>query len=103
MRETANPIRDLFDAALQHAAIRVDCTACPNTAVFNAAGLWWHFHKRDWAASIRNSGDRIYCKPCRVRIGCKMRPRVSVTHEPHTTWLDEPSKLEWKQACAKIR
>lgn len=103
MRETANPIWNLFDAALRHRSIRVECSCCPNTAVFNAAGLWWHFHQKDWASSIRAAGNHIYCEPCRERTGCKMRPRVSLTEAPSNRYLEEPTDLEWKQACARIR
>lgn len=102
-RESVNPIWNLFDAALQHVAIRVECTCCPNTAVFNAAGLWWHFHQKGWAESIRTSLDRIYCWPCRQQTGCKMRPIVSVTDQPSNRFLAEPDELEWKQACRRVR
>lgn len=102
-RDSANPIWNLFDAALQHVNIRVECTCCPNTAVINAAGLWWHFHQKEWAESIRTSRDRIYCRKCRSQSGRKIRPRVSVTEEPVTRFLTEPTELEWKQACRRIR
>lgn len=98
-RWQTNPIRELFDATLQHYAIRFTCRRCRNKAVFHAAGLWHMFEKKGWNGSLRDTPRRLRCTKCGDR-----RPRLElVTNEAITAHLELPTDLEWKQATRRRR
>ena len=98
-RWQVNPVRELFDAVLQHYSIRVICRRCRNAAVFHAAGLWHLFERKGWNGWLREVPRRLRCTRCGNR-----RPRLElVTKEAITVALPLPTDLEWKQATRRRR
>jgi hypothetical protein len=65
---------DQFEAAVWFASIRIARWRCPNVALIETAGLWWHFARRGWDDSLRGAPGHFYCRVClRVR-AVKVRP-----------------------------
>ena len=99
VRWQVNPVRELFDAALQHYAIRATCRRCPNIGVFHAAGLWYRFERKGWNDRLREVPRRLRCAQCGNR-GPKLE---LVTHEAITVPLPLPDDREWKRATSRRR
>ncbi len=49
VREKHNPVRDLFDAAAQHHAIRLTCRRCRHQRIFDPHALWYLFETQGLA------------------------------------------------------
>jgi hypothetical protein len=98
-RELANPIRDLFDAAVRHYTIKLTCTRCRHQRIFDPHALWYHFHKRgrpDWLPDVR---EKCRCTSCGAR-----RPTLDLVREPPTDeTLPMPSETVWKKELRRRR
>lgn len=98
-RELANPIRDLFDAAVRHYAVKLTCTRCRHQRIFDPHALWYHFHRRgrpDWLPDVR---EKCRCTACGAR-----RPTLDLVHElPTDETLPMPSETVWKQELRRRR
>jgi hypothetical protein len=94
----------LFEAAVWHNLIKVRCPRCPNVAIFEAAGVWWHFQKRSGDLALRDARHRFYClrcsrdRPTRVRATTIELVRGRATRE-----LPLPDDREWKRALSRFR
>lgn len=99
MRDQANPVRELFDAAAHHYALRVTCKGCRRQRVLSAAAVWWHFQKRGFSEWLRDVPQRFKCTSCELR-----GPHLDlVREEPTDTSLPLPSELEWKHELRRRR
>jgi len=85
-RELANPIRDLFDAAVRHNTIKVSCQ-CGNVGIFDPHALWYLFERRGWRDHLPEVRKRMRCLQC---FNAK-RPRSLATARY------EPSQLKWRK------
>ena len=92
MRDLVNPVRDLFDAAAHHYALKLTCQGCRRQRIFAAAAVWWHFKRKGLADRLRDVPKRFRCKDCGRR-----GPSLDLVHEePNDGSLPLPSDLDWK-------
>jgi hypothetical protein len=98
-RISANPVRDLFDAAAQHYAIKLTCRGCRRVRVLHAAAVWWHFRRRDYSERLRDVPGKFRCRACDRRL-----PSMDLVHEaPDDTSLPMPDDLDWKRELRRRR
>ena len=102
-RDTVNPVWHLFDAATRHHNIRFSCQHCPHFAVYNAAGLWLMFEKKNWDEDLRTARDHFYCPACKRMSGRKIAPVMKLVDEPETVSLPLPDSATWKRAISRRR
>jgi hypothetical protein len=102
---TAYPLRDLFDVAVRHSAVRMTCLNCGHKAVISSHALWWLFHKKGWQDHFADVRKRCICLMCLHRRGDKVRyPEFEmVDEEPTETSLPMPSELDWKRELRRRR
>ena len=98
-RWQANPVRDLFDAALQHYNIGAVCRRCPHRSILSAAGLWYLFERRNWPDRIGEARRRLRCTSC----GSRDAAIELVTGKPTLQSLELPDDREWKRAVSRRR
>jgi hypothetical protein len=98
-RQSANPIRDLFDAAAHGYNVKLSCGGCRRVEVLNRFAIWWLFRKRGWR-------DRLADVPARFRCGgCSRKaPRLDLVHEePTASAFPVPEEREWKHELRRRR
>ena len=102
---TAYPLRDLYDAAVRHKAVRLTCGACRRAAVFDGHALWWLFHRKGWLDGFEDVRKRCICVMCLHRRGAKVKAaRLDlVDDEPTDTSLPMPSEIDWKREQRRRR
>lgn len=102
---SAYPLRDLFDAAVRHYAIKLTCIKCQRVTIYNPHALWWLFHRHGWADRFRDVQRRCVCVMCLHRRGIKVRyPKLDlVSEEPTDTSLPMPTELDWKRELRRRR
>lgn len=94
----------IFEAAALWFAVKVTCSRCPNSLVFEAGGLWWHFRKRYWDDHFANAQGRFYCNRCACGGALKVRPRrLEAVKEKPGRVLPPPDEREWKRAASRYR
>jgi len=98
-RDTANPVRDLYDAAAQHYALRFTCRGCRRQRVFVSAAVWWHFKRKGFTDWLRDVPKRFRCQDCGRR-----GPALDLVHEDATdTSLPLPTEQDWKHEQRRRR
>jgi hypothetical protein len=98
-REKLNPVRDLFDAAAQHYAIKLTCRRCRHQRIFDPHALWYLFEKKGWPDYLRDVRRRCRCAECGAR-----EPTLDLVHEaPTGEPLKMPSEQEWKRMRTRRR
>lgn len=102
---SANPLRDLFDAAARRRTVKLTCRRCRHTNSYPAAALWWLFRQKGWNGSFDDVARRSVCRLCLGRDGQRIRnPRLPLTEESPLDWsLPMPSELDWKQELRRRR
>ncbi len=105
MRDLANPIRDLFDAAVRQRNIRLTCRQCRHEAVLDAHALWWLFERKGWRMALAEVARRCICSRCRATSGrLTRRPMLEAVHEEATDQsLPMPTESEWKRQLRRRR
>ena len=99
VRESANPVRELFDAAAQGYTLRLTCLGCRRVRVFHAAAVWRHFEQKGWSPWLRDVARHFRCRLCERR-----SPRLELGHdEPTETSLPMPDRIAWKRALSRRR
>lgn len=95
----------IFEAALWGYTVKVECSRCPNVAVFEPQSLWNHFHRKGWEDSRRSAGQRFWCLQCHLQMRGKVRPkRVTFVHDIATRQIgDKPGEYEVKRALSRYR
>lgn len=94
----------LFEAAAFHKSVKVTCR-CGHSAIFNAHGLWWWFHRRGWNEHLREISAKLWCRHCRDRLrGTRTRPvKVELVDIAPQVTLPLPDEREWKRAVNRFR
>jgi hypothetical protein len=102
---TAYPLRDLYDAAVRHKAIKLTCRRCRRVTIFDGHALWWLFHRNGWQDRFAQVQRRCLCLMCLHRLGEKVRnPDLEPVDEaPTDTSLPLPSEFEWKREQRRRR
>jgi hypothetical protein len=96
----------IFEAAVWQHTIKVRCIKCPNFAVFEPAGLWWWFERRQIWHGLRDAHKVFYCYACtqaahrKAKVGA--RPLELVKEEPNR-FLPQPDDREWKRAMSRFK
>lgn len=103
VRDTVNPIWNLFDAATHRENVRLSCPRCPHSEVYHAAALWKLFEHKGWPDDLRTVASRFYCPICKRERGKWVKPTVAIVDEDHTMSLPLPDKAEWKRAISRRR
>lgn len=99
VRDSANPVRDLFDATAQHYALKFTCRGCRRQRIFASASVWWHFKKRGLVDWLRDVPKKFVCKQCGRR-----GPTLDLVQEGATdTNLPFPSETDWKHELRRRR
>jgi len=98
-RDKTNPVRDLFDAAAQHYAVKLTCLRCRHQRIFDPHALWFLFDRKGWNDWLRDVRKRCRCTGCGAR-----NPALDLVHEEATGEpLPMPSESEWKRMKAQRR
>jgi hypothetical protein len=99
------PLRDLFDAAVRHSAVKLTCRRCGRVVIFSSHALWWRFQRRGWADRFDDVRKRCLCLMCLHRDGERVRnPELELVDEaPTDTSLPKPSEMEWKRELRRRR
>lgn len=94
----------VFEAAVWHHCIKVRCARCPNSAIFDAAGVWWHLMRRNGDIGLRDLHHLFYCFACSHRGGKRVRPHlVDLVKDEPTRILPDPDQREWKRALSRFK
>ncbi|MGF7150093.1 hypothetical protein FHS96_003751 [Sphingomonas zeicaulis] len=93
----------MFDAAVRHRTIRLECPRCRRVAVYDPHAIWWLFERRHWPGGLRVVGRHFHCRQCREQSGERVRPRVSASRDAPTHELPMPSLQQWHQALRRHR
>jgi len=98
-RDTANPVRELFDAAAQGYTLSFRCRGCGRVRTFHAAAVWRHFDGKGWSPWLRDVAARFRCRVCGRRT-----PQIELGHqEPTDTSLPLPDRYAWKRELSRRR
>lgn len=102
---SANPLRNLFDAAARGYSIKLTCWSCSHVRILHGHGLWWLFDQRGWLDNFKAVRWRLVCGPCLRERNQKIRnPKLELVHEEITgDPLPLPSESEWKRALRRHR
>ena len=99
MRDSANPVRELFDAAAQGYTLAFTCRGCGRRRVFHAAAVWRHFDRKGWSPWLRDISRHFRCRVCGRR-----SPSLALGHdEPTDTSLPLPDRYAWKRELGRRR
>lgn len=97
------PLRDLFDAAVRHSAVRLACPRCGHERVFRSAALWWLFKRKGWPDRFSEVRARFHCRAC-AGDGARVRADLALVDEPPTDdTLPMPLEIEWKRERRRRR
>ena len=101
VRFTANPIREVFDAAAQGYNFRLTCCSCGHAETLNRFAIWWLFREKRWRDLITDVPERFRCGKCRG----KRLDLFLVQEEPTTHALSVPAaaEQEWKRELRRRR
>jgi len=93
----------VFEAALWRYGVKVTCS-CGHTAIFEAAGLWGLFNRKQWDDYHGELRKRMRCTEC-LKEGRKQAPqRVEfVEGEEPTIKLPIPGDEDLKRALSRYR
>ena len=98
-RDSANPLRELFDAAAQGYTLKLSCRGCGRSRIFHAAAVWRHFDRKGWSPWLRDVAARFRCRVCNRRT-----PHLELGHdEPTDTSLPLPDRYSWKRELGRRR
>lgn len=103
VRDTANPIYNLFDAASHRHNIRLSCPRCPHNEVYHSAALWRLFQRNGWSDELPAVTGHFYCPVCRRERRLKVKPLMALVDEDQTVGLPLPDHAEWKRAISRRR
>ena len=99
VRESANPVRELFDAAAQGYTLRFTCRGCGRARVFHSAAVWRLFDRKGWSPWLSDIASRFRCRVCGRR-----SPALALVHdEPTDTSLPLPDRYAWKRELSRRR
>jgi hypothetical protein len=99
LRQSANPVRELFDATAQGYAIKLSCPGCRRTRIFHAAAVWHHFRRKGFSERLRDVPKKFRCRICERRT-----PIMELVHEePDDMSLPMPGELVWKHELRRRR
>jgi hypothetical protein len=98
-RYSANPIRDVFDAAAQGYNLKLTCRGCNRAEVLHSAAVWELFRTKRWLDRMGDVPKHFRCRVCG-----RKGPDVELVHEEATsTELPEPWESEWKRELRRRR
>jgi len=99
------PLRDLFDVAVRHSAVRLTCTKCGHMTVFSSHALWWLFHRNGWQDRFEEVRKRCICLLCLHQRALRVRyPNLEmIDDEPTEKRLPVPSEIDWKRELRRRR
>lgn len=102
---SANPFRDLYDAAVRYSAIKLTCCRCRHVTIVSSQALWWHFHRKGWRDDFREVQRRCICLVCWLQCGEKVRtPDLELVNAaPTETRFSKPPEFTWKHEQRRRR
>lgn len=102
---SANPLGNLFDAAVRQYSIKLTCWSCGHVRILHGHALWWLFERKGWRSNFKDVRWRLVCGPCLRERNEKIRnPQLELVHEEITgDPLPLPSQDEWKRALRRHR
>ena len=101
-RDLANPIQDLFDAAVRHHTIKVSC-GCGNVGIFDPHALWYLFERKGWNDKLSAVRKRMRCLQCYAAKRKRTLAALELCDENHTRQLPMPDLIEWKRQLRRRR
>lgn len=95
---SVNPFRDLYDAAVRYASIKLTCCRCGHITIVSTHALWYHYSQKGWADTFKQVQRRSVCLVCWYHRGEKVRnPDLEFgSWESTDTRFPMPSEFEWK-------
>ena len=101
-RQLANPISDLFDAAVRHRTIKASCQ-CGNVGIFDPHALWYLFERKGWNDKLPAVRKRMRCLQCYAAKRKRTLAALELCDENHTRQLPMPQISEWKRQLRRRR
>jgi len=101
-RQLANPIRDLFDAAVRHNTIKVSCK-CGNVGIFDPHALWYLFERKGWRDHLPEVRKRMRCLQCFYAKRPRSLATLDLCRDNPTRQLRMPDIHEWKRQLRRRR
>ena len=99
LRDSANPVRDLFDATAHHVSLKFTCRGCRRARIFPAASVWWLFKRKGWTDWLRDVPKHFKCRVCDRR-----HPALDLVNEAaNDDSLPLPSEVDWKHELRRRR
>lgn len=100
-RISANPLRELFDAAARGYNLRLTCRGCGRAEILNRFAVWWLFRQKGWRDRLSDVPARFRCGGC----GRKAPEMDLVQEEPTLNALPVPvaAEAEWKRELRRRR
>ena len=99
MAEYYDP-RSVFEAAAFQYTLRVTCSGCQHSRVFDPHALWWLFERKGWDQDLKIIPKRFRCQSC-------TRHRwtfIELTRdEPDEGGPPMPDPRRWKRAVSRYR
>jgi ribosomal protein L37AE/L43A len=98
-RYSANPIRDVFDAAAHGYNLKLTCRGCRRAEVLHSAAVWHLFQRKRWRDLMSDLSGHFRCGGCG-----RKDPKVDLSHDlPTSTELPMPWESEWKRELRRRR
>jgi hypothetical protein len=99
LRDSANPLRELFDAAVRGYSVRLTCRHCSRIRRFDAHALWYLFERRRWDGRLAEVPRHFRCATCSGK-----SPVVElVREEPDDDTLPMPPRQAWRRELGRRR
>ena len=94
----------IFEAAALHWSVKVRCGRCTNVAIFEPAGLWWHFERRRRNDHFAEARKHFWCIKCAIGGVPRQRPSfLEAVRDQPGKFLEPPPDREWKRATRRFR
>jgi hypothetical protein len=95
----ANPsFRTLGDFVRQNANLLIECRACDNKSVLDAAKVARWFHCHGWGDVIEAGGSRFRCRVCRGR---PAYIRATMEKPTRADWMQH--EYQWGHLVKRLR
>lgn len=91
----------ISEAALWRFAVEVTCSFCAHAVTFEAAGLWWYFHRRGWDDHLGDAAKHMWCSNCSGAERRNRPLRLAFVRTKPQRILPPPPDEAWKDVMKR--
>ena len=89
LRDSANPLRELFDAAARGYNLKLSCRGCGRVEILDRFAVWGLFQRNGWRDWLRDVPAHFRCRGCD-----RKGPALDLVYdEPTSTVLPMPNRV----------